>query len=178
MVYIAVSLDGFIARPDGDISWLDEIPNAQNSDFGYGEFINRIDGVLLGRNTYEVVLGFKSWPYTKPVFVLSNSMDKIPEKLKGQVEIVNGELKDILNHLKSQNINNLYIDGGKTIQSFLKEDLIDEMIITTVPILLGEGIPLFGDIKINLKFTCEKVEYISHYVVKQYYKRDKEDWRS
>lgn len=124
-----------------------------------------------------MVLGFKSWPYTKPVFVLSNSLDKIPEQLKGQVDIVNGELKDILNRLKSQKINNLYIDGGKTIQSFLKEDLIDEMIITTVPILLGEGIPLFGDIKINLKFKCEKVEYISHYVVKQYYKRDKEEWR-
>lgn len=176
MVYIATSLDGFIARPDGDISWLENIPNAQNSDFGYGEFINKIDGVMLGRNTFEVVLGFESWPYTQPVFVLSNTLDKIPLEFKDNVEIINGNLKSILKSLDEKGIHNLYIDGGKTIQSFLKEDLIDEMIITTVPILLGSRIPLFGDIKRDLKFKCEKVEYISKFVVKHYYIRDKENW--
>lgn len=177
MIYIATSLDGFIARSNGDISWLENVPNAHNSDFGYGDFINRIDGVILGRNTYETVLEFESWPYTPPVFVLSNSLDKIPEEFEDKVEIVNGELKSILKTLEEKGIHNLYIDGGKTIQSFLKEDLIDEMIITTVPILLGSGIPLFGDIKRDLKFKCEKVEYISQFVVKHYYMRDKENWR-
>jgi dihydrofolate reductase len=138
LIYIATSLDGFIARQNGDISWLENVPNVHNSDFGYGDFINRIDGVILGRNTYEAVLGFESWPYNQPVFVLSNSLNKIPQELEGKVEIVNGELKSILDTLKARKIHNLYIDGGKTIQSFLKEDLIDEMIITTVPILLGD----------------------------------------
>jgi dihydrofolate reductase len=176
LVYIATSLEGFIARVDGDISWLESVPNASSSDFGYGEFINKIDGVILGRNTFEVVLGFESWPYTQPVFVLSNTLDKIPEELKDKVEIVNGELKSILKTLDEKGIHNLYIDGGKTIQSFLKEDLIDEMIITTVPILLGDGIPLFGYLERDLKFKCEKVEYISQFVVKNYYTRDKENW--
>jgi len=174
IVYIATSLDGFIARPNGEIDWLNNIPNPSNSDFGYNEFINRIDGVLMGRNTYESVLGFGSWPYTQPVFILSNTLETLPEELKNKAEIVNGELKDILKRLKMRKINNLYVDGGKTIQSFLKEDLIDEMIITTVSILLGEGIPLFGDgyqIR-DLKFNCEKVEFINQYLVKHYYKRD------
>ena len=176
IVYIATSLDGFIARPNGDIDWLNNIPNPTNSDFGYNEFINRIDGVLMGRNTYEAVREFGSWPYTQPVFILSNTLETLPEELNNKAEIVKGELKDIIKSLKMRKINNLYVDGGKTIQSFLKEDLIDEMIITTVSILLGEGIPLFGDMdgdKIeDLKFNCEKVEFINQHLVKHYYKRD------
>lgn len=176
MVYIASSLDGYIARANGDISWLDDIPNAKNSDFGYAEFIDRIDGILMGRNTFDAVLEFDTWPYTHPVFVLSNTLKKVPENLNKQVNIVNGDLKTILNNLKEGGVVNLYVDGGKTIQSFLKEDLIDEMIITTVPILIGDGIPLFGYIEGDLKFKCEKVEYISDYVIKHYYKRDKSNW--
>ena len=175
VVYIATSLDGFIARSDGDIEWLINIPNPDNSDFGYGEFISRIDAILMGRNTYETALSFEPWPYNRPVFVLSNILENVPQELEGRAEIINGDLKDILNRLKAKRIKNLYIDGGRTIQSFLKEDLIDEMIITTVPILLGEGIPLFGHLEEDLKFMCEKVEFISEYLVKHYYIRDKKD---
>ncbi len=177
VVYIATSLDGFIARPDGDIEWLVNIPNPDNSDFGYGEFIAGIDAILMGRNTYEKALSFEPWPYNRPVFVLSNILESIPHELEGKAEIINGTLKDILKRLEGRGIKNLYVDGGRTIQSFLKEDLIDEMIITTVPILLGEGIPLFGHLDDDLKFKCEKVEFISEYLVKHYYRRDNGNWK-
>ena len=176
VVYIATSLDGFIARPDGDMEWLINIPNPDNSDFGYSEFIDGIDGILMGRNTYETALSFESWPYNRPVFVLSNILENIPKELDGKAEIINGNLKDILKRLEAKGIKKLYVDGGKTIQSFLKEDLIDEMIITTVPILLGEGISLFGHLDEDLKFKCEKVDFINEYLVKHYYKRDRDEW--
>lgn len=178
VVYIATSLDGFIARQDGDIKWLINIPNPDNSDFGYSEFIAGIDGILMGRNTYETALNFEPWPYNRPVFVLSNILESVPHELEGKAEIINGNLKDLLKRLEVRGIKNLYVDGGRTIQSFLKEDLIDEMIITTVPVLLGEGIPLFGHLDNDLKFRCEKVEFISEYLVKHYYRRDRIEWKN
>ena len=178
VVYIATSLDGFIARPDGDIKWLINIPNPDNSDFGYEEFIAGIDAILMGRKTYETALNFDPWPYNRPVFVLSNILENVPHELEGKAEIINGSLKDILQCLEKRKIKNLYVDGGRTIQSFLKEDLIDEMIVTTVPILLGSGIPLFGHLDEDLKFKCEKVEFISEYLVKHYYRRDKKNWEN
>ena len=168
--YIATSLDGYIARTNGDISWLDEIPNPENSDFGYSEFIRNIDAIIMGRNTFEKVLEFDDWPYEQLVFVLSNTLKKVPEYLIDRVEIVCGDLKTILEDLEKRELKNLYVDGGKTIQSFLKEDLIDEMVITTVPILLGDGIPLFGHLERDLKFKCVKVELMGD-LVKHYYER-------
>jgi len=170
MAYIATSLDGYIARTNGDISWLNEIPNPENSDFGYSEFISKIDAIIMGRNTFEKVLEFDDWPYGRKVFVLSNTLKNVPEYLIDRVEIVSGDLKTILEDLKKRELKNLYVDGGKTIQSFLKEDLIDEMIITTVPILLGDGIPLFGHLERDLKFKCVKVELLGD-LVKHYYER-------
>lgn len=170
MAYIATSLDGYIARTNGDISWLDEIPNPENSDFGYSEFISNIDAIIMGRHTFEKVLEFDDWPYEQLVFVLSNTLKKVPEYLIDRVEIVSGDLKTILKDLEKRELKNLYVDGGKTIQSFLKEDLIDEMIITTVPILLGDGIPLFGHLEQDLKFKCVKVELLGD-LVKHYYQR-------
>lgn len=170
MAYIATSLDGYIARTNGDISWLDEIPNPENSDFGYSEFISNIDAIIMGRHTFEKVLEFDDWPYEQLVFVLSNTLKKVPEYLIDEVEIVSGDLKTILEDLEKRELKNLYVDGGKTIQSFLKEDLIDEMIITTVPILLGDGIPLFGHLEHDLKFKCVKVELLGD-LVKHYYER-------
>ncbi len=72
IVYIATSIDGYIAKPDGGIDWLDEIPNPDGNDYGFGDFMKRIDGILMGRSTYEIVMDFEKWWYTKPVFVLSN----------------------------------------------------------------------------------------------------------
>ena len=172
-VYIATSIDGYIAREDGSIDWLMELPNPDNSDYGFSVFLERIGGIIMGRNTFETVLGFNEWPYTKPVpvFVLSNSLDELPGKLSGKVEIVRGELKRIIELLKDKGINNLYIDGGKTIQSFLKEDLIDEMVITRIPILLGSGIPLFNKNNLELEFEHAGTEVYNNMIVRSKYLR-------
>jgi dihydrofolate reductase len=176
IVYIACSMDGFIAKIDGNIDWLLTIPNENNSDYGFGKFMERIDGIIMGRKTFEKILEIQpnEWRYNKTVFVLSNTLKEIPEKLKRKAEIINGDLINILENLKNKNINNIYIDGGKTIQSFLKKDLIDEMIITTIPIILGNGIPLFGIINKEIKFFIEKTEYIDKNIAINYYKKTKE----
>jgi len=171
IVYIATSLDGHIAKKDGNIEWLMEVPNPENSDFGFSEFIERIDGIIMGKNTFETVVGFNQWPYVKPVFVLSNSLKSLPVGYEDKAQIVRGELKNIVASLETKGIKNFYIDGGKTIQSFLKEDLIDEIIITRIPTILGSGIPLFTDMDQELKFKVVNTEVLNQYLVKSTYSR-------
>ena len=174
-VYIATSLDGFIATPDGGVDWLDEIPNPDQSDFGYSEFISHIDAIVMGRNSFEKVLTFGDWPYNKPVFVLSNTLKAVPENLVDTVEIVSGtDIKSLVHRLNKRGYQNLYIDGGRTIQSFLAEDMIDELIITRIPILLGQGIPLFGMLSHPLQFHHEKTEVFNNLLVKSAYRRLRE----
>lgn len=122
-----------------------EIPNPENSDYGFSEFLHGMDGILMGRKTFETVRAFGEWPYpvSIPLFVLTSSMKEIPAGIKARVKMLNGPLKEILATLMENGIRRIYVDGGKTIQSFLMEDLIDEMIITRIPVLLGSGIPLF-----------------------------------
>lgn len=154
-VFIATSLDGFIADKDGGIDWLHNVPNPDGNDMGYGDFMNEVDALIMGRNTFETVCSFDiDWPYSKPVYVLSNSLQEIPRKYVGKAFLVNGKLKEVLDQVHANGHNNLYIDGGATIQSFLKEGLIDSMIITRIPILLGAGIPLFGNLDAPQNFKC------------------------
>ncbi len=154
-VFIATSLDGYIADKNGGIDWLHSIPNPDNIDMGYGEFISQIDALVMGRTTFETVCGFDmDWPYQKPVFVLSNTLTEIPEKFKFKAHLVKGTLKEILEQIHRKGFYRLYIDGGATIQNFLKEDLIDDMIITIIPILLGGGSPLFSEFSNQLNFEC------------------------
>lgn len=169
-VYIAASLDGYIATKDGGIDWLSEIPNPDNSDYGFNDFVQKIDALIMGRNTFEKVLSFGQWPYPKKVFVLSNKLKEVPEELTDKVEIIAGDIKAIIVNLNKRGFLNLYIDGGKTIQSFLKENLIDEMIITRIPILLGSGIPLFGKLDKPLRFDEVETEILDDLLVKNHYK--------
>jgi dihydrofolate reductase len=172
IVYIATSADGFIATKDGGVDWLMEIPNPDNSDYGFGEFMNSIDALIMGRKTYEKVLSFDcEWPYSKKVFVLSNSMEKVDPLLEGKVEVIKGTLKEIVKKLNNNGYENLYIDGGTTIQNFLKENLIDEMIITKVPVTLGEGIPLFKNTDHESKFELDSTEAYENGMIKNHYKR-------
>ncbi|MDN5304522.1 MAG: hypothetical protein PWP46_1408 [Fusobacteriaceae bacterium] len=161
IVYIATSLDGYIARENGEIDWLNNIENPDNSDFGFNEFISRIDAIVMGRKTYEIVTSFGGeWPYIKPVFVLTNTLNKIPDKLKDKVFLINGEPEEIIKKLNKKGYRELYIDGGTTINSFLKNNLIDELIITRVPIILGSGIPLFN--KLDKQIELKHIETISY----------------
>src|SRR5574344_856464 len=154
-VFVAKSLDGFIATKDGSTKWLN-IANTQKTDYGYTEFVKKIDAIIMGRLSYEKILTYIPYPYKKHVFVLSNTLKTIPINLSDRIDIVNGKLKDIVENLRNKGFENLYIDGGTTIQSFLKEDLIDEMMITTVPIILGGGIPLFGELNTTLNFKHKR----------------------
>jgi len=173
-VFVATTLDGFIADVDGGIDWLMEVPNPDKTDYGYAELMKNTDALVMGRSTFEKVLTFGEWFYTKPVFVLSSSLTEVPENLIGKVEIVKGDIQDVVQNLNSQGYKNLYIDGGKLIQSFLKEDLIDELIINKIPILLGKGIPLFGEIDQRLKFKHTKTEVFNDSLVMSRYLRDRE----
>lgn len=156
-VYIATSLDGFIAREDGALDWLpgsgeDESAEGESGegesgdeDYGYYEFMKSVDVLVMGRNTYEMVLSFGDWPYgDKRVVVLSSKPLQIPDNLAQTVEASAKSPPDLAKQLEESGARHLYIDGGKTIQGFLNADLIDELIITTIPVLIGSGIPLFG----------------------------------
>lgn len=171
-VFIATSLDGFIARTNGDIQWLVNIPPPDpNEDYGFQDFFNSIDALVTGRKTYEAVLGFEEWPYIgKKVIVLSHGLPHIPEKLVGQVEILSGSPKEVLNQLEKTGTKHLYIDGGKTIQGFLEAGLIDEMTITIIPILLGEGIPLFGPLSSDILLELQDSQRFSNGFVQNRYK--------
>ena len=170
-IYIATSIDGFIAKKDGGIDWLFEVPNPDSSDFGFSDFIKNIDAIVMGRNTYELVLTFGNWPYNKPVFVLSKTLKSVPNNLSDKVEILNGNPNFVVKELNSRNYLNLYIDGGKTIQEFLKQELIDEIIITRIPILLGEGIPLFDILTKDQKYEHIKTDVFNNALVKSHYRR-------
>jgi dihydrofolate reductase len=150
-VFIATSLDGFIARENGAFDWLPTDPEPH----GYDEFIASVDALVMGSKTFETVLAFiDTWPYgTKPVIVLTSrpSEWKAPE---GAIcEFMSGSPREIVDRLTERGMNHLYIDGGVTIQRFLEAGLIQRMIITRVPVLLGSGIPLFGplsrDVRVN-----------------------------
>lgn len=173
MVFIAKSLDGYIADSNDELDWLQIVPNPDKLDFGYEKFINRVDALVMGRVTFEIVCSFDcDWPYKIPVFVLSSSLDLISEEYKEKAEIVSGTLSEIIKKLNSKGYSQLYIDGGATIQSFLKEDLIDEIIVTTIPILLGGGTSLFGELPNNMEFEhVESILYLDAIVQNCYIRK-------
>ncbi|MDH5682824.1 MAG: dihydrofolate reductase family protein, partial [Spirochaetota bacterium] len=128
---------------------------------------------VMGKNTFNKVVTFGQWPYTKPVYVLTHSTGSVPHNLRDKVEIITAEPQPLVDNLKARGYSNLYIDGGKVIQSFLREDLIDEIIITIVPILLGAGIPLFAGLHRAIRFSFIDCEVLAGQMVKHYYRRDR-----
>jgi dihydrofolate reductase len=171
-VFIGASLDGYIADKNGGLEWLDSIPNPENNPLGYVPFMKNIDALVMGRTTFETVCAFDvEWPYTKPVFVLSTTLDQIPSKYSNKVFLVKGSLTEILEQIHTKGYHRLYIDGGATIQGFLKEDLIDELIITTIPILLGGGSPLFSNLPKHLKLELVGSKVYLEALVQNHYLR-------
>ena len=172
IVYIALSLDGYIADKEGDIAWLESVAKPDGGDIGFGEFMAGIDALVMGRNTFEKVVSFGiDWPYKKPVMLLSNSLKQLPEGFTGDVRIVNGELKQLVTSLNQQGYHNLYIDGGITIQQFLAKELIDELILTRFPILLGGGAPLFGELLQSQSFKHKQTKVLLNELVQSHYVR-------
>ena len=173
-IYIATSLDGYIARKDGDLEWLLNIETHEiDGDYGYDEFLKNIDAIVMGRGTFDFIKQIEPWVYQQPVYVLSTSMKEIdiPLNIKGKIELLSNSPEEIVRNLKKKNLNNLYIDGGKAIQSFLKAGLIDEMIITRIPILLGSGIPLFGELSNDILWKHKQTITYENGLVKSHYCR-------
>ena len=142
-VFVGASVDGFIARPNGGLDWL---PAGGGEEHGYEAFMASVDALVIGRNTYETVLGFDAWPYgEKPVFVLS-TRPLPPAPAGAVVEHMAGEPADIVSRLAARGFRHAYVDGGITIQRFLRAGFIQRLIVTRVPVLIGSGIPLFGEL--------------------------------
>jgi len=129
--------------------------------------------MVIGRGTFEKVITFTEWPYEKNVFVLSSSLKQIPETLNDKATLVAMKPAALLSYLSDKGFSTIYIDGGKVIQSFLQEDLIDELIITKVPELIGTGIPLFGYLDKDLRFEHLSTNIYSDGLVKSHYKRNR-----
>ena len=160
-VFVAMSLDGFIARAEGELDWL-EAANAivpDGEDCGYQAFMESIDVLIMGRKTYEQVLSFGKWPYgNKSVIVLSRKKIEIPDNLAQTVSCSSESSKALYARLSDKGASRLYVDGGVTIQRFLTEGLINDITITVIPIILGSGKPLFSHIEkeISLKLVATK----------------------
>jgi dihydrofolate reductase len=171
-IYIATSVDGFIARNDGGIDWLPsgaEIDGGE--DYGYQKFIDSVDALVMGRNTYELALSFDLWPYgEKPVFVLSSRKIDIPDYIRTTVESMCLPPQEVVFRLSKRGFQHLYIDGGKTIQWFLSEGLIQQLIITKVPILIGSGIPLFGSLPHDIRLHHLETRQFKNGLVQSKYK--------
>jgi dihydrofolate reductase len=149
-VFIATSLDGFIARPDGALDWL---PAGGGEPHGYDEFIATVDAIVIGRKTFETVLTFDGWPYgKKPVVVLSSRASELTAPAGAVCDMMAGTPHDIVARLAERGMKHLYVDGGVTIQRFLEAGLIQRMTITRIPVLLGSGIPLFGPLSRDIRF--------------------------
>lgn len=147
-VFIATSLDGFIARRDGALDWLP----VDCEPHGYHEFIATIDAVVIGRKTFETVLEFGGWAYGQtPVIVLSTTMSELKAPEGAICDLMSGTPHEIVAQLTQRGLKHIYVDGGVTIQGFLRSGLIQRLIITRIPVLLGSGIPLFGPLSHDIR---------------------------
>jgi len=167
-VFVGTSLDGFIARPNGD---LDFLPPGGGEPHGYDEFIASVDAIVIGRKTFETVLALGPWPYGKKrVVVLSSRPVDLSAASGGVVEQMAGSPAQIVSQLAASGAHHLYVDGGITIQGFLRAGLIQRLIITRVPVLIGDGIPLFGSLPrdIRLRHVATR-QYPSGLVSSEYH---------
>lgn len=170
-VYIAVSLDGFIAREDGELDWLmDKDYVEEGQDYGFAEFFGQVSCLVMGRSTFEKVVSFLEWPYgDKRVVVMSRSLTALPDNMPSSVELFSGSPQALTEKLKLEGEANLYIDGGKLIQSFLQLGLIDVMTLTHIPVSIGRGIPLFGPVQDDIRFEHVRTESFATGLVQSEY---------
>jgi dihydrofolate reductase len=167
-VFVGTSVDGFIARPNGD---LDFLPVGGGEPHGYNEFLASVDALVIGRKTFETVLGFAAWPYgNKRVVVLSSGPVDLSAVRGGVVEQMAGTPAEIVSKLAASGAHHLYVDGGITIQGFLRAGLVQRLIITRVPVLIGDGIPLFGTLPRDLRLNHVATQHYPSGLVKSEYR--------
>lgn len=170
-VYIASSLDGLIARPDGSLDWL-ELEAQAGEDYGYQQFFDTVDAMIMGRKTFEVVSGFGQWPYQdKRVIVLSGNPQsvEIPAGLEQKVEVRSAEPLELARALAAEGVEHIYVDGGKTIQAFLQAGLVNTLIISQIPVLIGNGIPLFGHLDKDIRLQHRETRSWPNGLVQSHY---------
>jgi len=166
-IFIGTSVDGFIARPNGD---LDFLPTGGGEPHGYTEFMASVDALVIGRKTFETVLAFPVWPYgQKRVVVLSSQPVIFSAVRGGVVEQMAGPPAEIVSKLAASGAHHLYVDGGITIQRFLRAGVIQRLIITRVPVLIGDGIPLFGTLPRDLRLRHVATQHYPSGLVKSEY---------
>lgn len=176
--FIATSLDGYIARLDGSIDWLTDVQGMipEGEDCGYLEFMASIDGLVMGRHTFERALAFEEWPYgTLPVYVMSRAPLTIPLALAASVHSWQGTPEALVTRLSHEGFRHLYVDGGQTIQGFLRSGLLDDITITVIPLLLGEGRPLFGPLPHDVELTLSGSRAFDFGFVQVTYRTDSGD---
>ena len=167
-VFIGTSVDGFIARLNGSFDFL---PAGGGEPHGYNEFFASVDALVIGRKTFESVLAFPEWPYgDKNVVVLSTQKLDLSKVLAGRVEQMQGSPREIVSKLEGRGIRHIYVDGGVTIQRFLREGMIQRLIITRVPVLIGEGIPLFGSLPKDVRLEHVQTWHYGSGLVKTEYR--------
>jgi dihydrofolate reductase len=166
-VFVGTSVDGFIARPNGDFDFL---PADGGEPHGYNEFIASVDALVIGRNTFEVVLALPEWPYgDKRVVVLSSRPVDFSKLSAGVVEQMAGSPAEIVAKLAASGVKHIYVDGGITVQSFLRAGLVQRLTITRVPVLIGEGIPLFGSLPRDVRLRHVATQHYPSGLVKSEY---------
>lgn len=170
-IMMAMSLDGFVARLDHSMDWLMK-QNTQNEDHGFADFQASVDAIVMGSGSLRTVLSFDEWPYTKPVIVLSHALGSkdIPGHLTEKIEISQLDPKAIMDEAESRGFRRVYVDGGALIRSFLRAGLIADMKVTLVPILIGSGIKLFGELDNDVDLSLENVQGFGSGLVDLFYR--------
>jgi dihydrofolate reductase len=170
-VFIATSLDGFIARENGEVDWLSgpEIDDI-GDDYGFQQFMESIDTIVMGRNTFDFIAASGQWFYGDKTFIILTSREiQIPANFPQTIETFNGSPSELIDLLNKKGAKHIYLDGGKTIQDFLNAGLVQQIIITRIPILLGKGIPLFGTVPNDIKLKhIETKSYVNGIVQSRY----------
>lgn len=167
---MAMSLDGFVARKDHTLDWLMKL-DTEGEDYGFAEFQNSIDVIVMGSGSFRTVLGFDEWPYRKPVIVMSGSLadDEIPEDVKSKVELSRLSPAELMSRLGERGIGRVYVDGGAIVRSFMREGLIADMRVAIAPVLIGEGIRMFGELDRDIDLRLESVDRFKSGLIHMYY---------
>ena len=164
-VFVGTSLDGFIAREDGDIEWLTSVGDAIG-DYGYDEFFASVDAMVIGRKTYDVVRGFGEWPYAgKRVLVMSRTLTEAD----APQTTVQSSLEEVVATLTAEGAQHVYADGGQVIQAFLRAGLVTEITISVAPVIIGSGIPLFGPVAADVHLTLKRLRELGAGFVQSVY---------